>query len=147
MKAFVLSLLLACSNVFALDACFTGSWKGENLYEGVNIEALEHTTVLYWYTYSFFDRDEQNWLLFEGDANDLVAYDTIPFGFEPILYEVGDGAIDVIDNNHIIFSYDLILDLDVADPQTVTPWCLTNLCEGSVELVRITQPIPCAEDQ
>lgn len=147
----LLAVLMLSAPAAALDRCMTGSWSNPDAaHEGVNVEVLaEDRALAYWYTYRFFDRMEQNWLLFVGAPADLVAYDVLPWAPGPIEYKVGTGTLTAVDQNTIQFSYDFTLELDQLDdpewsPDSGSPWCLDERCAGVMVLKRLTQPIPCA---
>jgi len=147
LKAILVTLLLTLStSLVALDKCITGSWFiPETNYRGINVEVLDNTTVVYMYTYNFFDETEQNWLLFQGNPDDLSIYDTVPFGTDPILYKIGKGKITQISNNLIELQYSLTLNLDLLnnEERPGTPWCLDSRCSATAVYTRLTQPIAC----
>lgn len=131
-------MLLFSSQLYAMDPCFTGTWHDPEVdLEGLNVEVLDDKVIAFWYTYSFFERQEQNWILFQGEPSDMVAYDV----FGEHLYSIGKGSITVIDNNTIEFHYDIDINLD--DTSLVTPWCLNELCSGTLTYTRLTQPLQC----
>lgn len=147
----ILFLLFTAAPAWALDKCMTGSWVSGN-HEGVNVEVLsEDQAVAYWYTYRFFDQAEQNWLVLVGDPAAMQAFDVHPSGRMRTEFEVGSGSLVQTVGDGLSFSFDFTLELDqvdfdgVVDPDVRTPWCLNELCEGTMTLTRLTQPIPCGE--
>jgi len=146
----VLAGLLMSGSAQALDKCMTGSWYDPDVkFQGISIEVLNTSTLVYYYTYSFFNKTDQNWVLFEGSNGNpasLVAYDTVPsytnLEFDPILYIIGTGEVQQLDNDTILFSYDFDLNLDNPDYLN-TPWCLDGECKREFVYTRLTQPIPC----
>lgn len=143
----IILALMMTSPVLALDKCMSGSWADPDIKgEGISLEVHEDTAVAYFFTYTFFDRMAQNWVLFVGPPDHMKAYDTVPFAFDPIEYEIGTGSLFQIDHNTLQFTHDFSYDLDqVEDPLsiTVTPWCLDERCEHVFRYKRLTQPIPC----
>lgn len=134
---YLLTLLLALgmtTSVQALDNCVTGSWYDpENSGSGINVEVMDDVVVVYYYT-------PGRWLSFLG-ANDL------PYSVDLNLYQTtsegtryaGDGSIDIIDNDTMVFNY--MQQYDFWREDATIPWCIG--CTGTFEYVRLTQPIPC----
>ena len=153
LKYLLLIVLFAMSSpIIALDSCMSGSWHDTNVaHQGINVEVLAPDRVLtYFYTYSFFDQSAQNWLVFVGPEDEMLAYDVVPNGqigdgdFYPIEYEVGTGALSRVDNDTLIFKHSFLLELDqqsIDDP--ASPWCLNGGCDEVYVYTRLTQPIPC----
>lgn len=137
-------LLLMAAPAIALDRCMTGSWYDPDVqHEGLVVEVLPEVTVAYWYTFQFFDALAQNWLVFQGPPHALAAYDVLPYAGGSDLYEVGVGELLALDENTLLFAFDMDLNLDITTPDTVTPWCLHVGCAGVYTLTRLTQPIIC----
>lgn len=144
MALWAIALTFVARAATAMDACMTGSWYDPDVaHEGLVVEVLPTQTVAYWYTFRFFDALEQNWLVFQGAPDALVAYDVLPFEGGSLLEEVGAGELLAVDDDHLIFAYDLSLNLDIAAPDVPTPWCLHVDCAAVQTLDRLTQPIPC----
>lgn len=150
MKTIILFLTLILSlPALAIDRCMTGSYATEGVsHEGVNVEVLSENAVLaYWYTYRFYDRLEQNWLLFAGEPEHLTAYDILPESDDE--YDVGTGSLIALDENTLQFAHDFRLELDQLDrefdPDTGTPYCLEEQCAAVYTLKRLTQPIACGD--
>lgn len=133
---FLLVLLLALSTpVLALDNCMTGSYYDPDFPgQGINVEALENSTLVYFYN------ADGTWLLLQGKEDfDLKTYQNA-FG-EPHL--IGDGYIEADGYNAVWFGYVMGLDLRDYGFYRPTPWCLRTDCEVDYKYVRLTQPIPC----
>lgn len=151
MTAFLLSLMFLAvpGPVMALDECMTGSWYDPAVeHEGINIEVLANdAAVAYFYTYEFFDRTEQNWVVFVGDPSQMDAFDTVPLGDSQAEYDVGSGSIVAIDSDTLEFSHDFLLNLDLVGADgpdaLILPYCLDGQCERTYTYIRLTQPIPC----
>jgi len=67
----------------------------------------------------------------------------VPFGYEPIEYEVGKGTLTEIDHNTIQFTHGFLLELDQLDGPVGSPWCLNGACDAVYTYTRLSQPIPC----
>jgi hypothetical protein len=147
-----LALLFFVGTASAMDRCMTGSWydPSKNLHEGLNLEVTDSTVVAYFYTYRFFDKVGQNWVVFAGENGNpaiIPAYDIVSDGveFPTVEYEVGEGTFTQVDNFTLVWSYDFKLNLDQDDPNTVTPWCLNGDCNKSFLYKRLTNPVPCTD--
>lgn len=160
MKKLILAGLMALMALFvsfpvqALDQCYTGSWVNRDLkHEGLSLEVLDggSRVLVYWYGWRFFDKLEQNWVLFVGPEQKMDAYDILPYTDEngdwgSIEYIVGSGTVTPVNDNQIVFEWDYVLELDqVGNEDVVTPWCLDGGCQETGLYTRLTQPVPCTE--
>lgn len=136
----LLTFFVAPVSSYAIDSCMTGSWHDPNYkHEGITLQVLDiDKVVLDFYTYTK-NRKHQNWMLFVGEPDDLVAYDYLPNDDEPIEYEVGTGKLDILDNDTINFSYELVLNLDSGEAEMCT-------CQATYNFVRLTQPTKCEQN-
>jgi hypothetical protein len=132
-------LLLFSSAVAAqsIDECMTGSYYDPaNPGEGVNVEVGDDYTIAYFYKF------DGTWVAFHGDREGaLDAYQNRGEGASL----VGEGALEVVDENTVALSWDLLLDIRYLSAARPIPWCLHSECEGDVVFERLTQPIPCAD--
>ena len=137
MKLFMLTALLLLSTpLLALDKCMSGSWYDPgNSGEGITLQVLGDTTLGYFYT---FGSAGKAWYIMLGEDTSMTMIGTVKSGGVITEAEVGQAYITVIDNNNIIFEYDLSLDVDDA-----FDWCLSGFCQGTYAYKRITSPIPC----
>lgn len=146
MKLIFASILLLLSGpAFGLDKCFTGSWyEPATSGQGVNLEVTEDLVLGYFYTY---DADKQFYLFVGPNKEDefggleLTAYETVgssPFPKEELM--VGNVWINAFDSGKLSFSWNFELDADKWAGSGI-PWCLG--CDGSLELVRLTNPLGC----
>lgn len=132
LKAVVLGLflLLFTSPVVAADGCLSGSfYDPSNPGEGINVEVLEDQTVVYFY------RADSNWFIMQDD--------TIYQNWAGDVTEVGHGALVWVDEDHVEFSYYLLLDLTTITRDRPIPWCLRSDCWAVLDYTRLTQPNPC----
>lgn len=120
------------------DECLTGSWYAtERTGEGVSLEVLPDGNVIgYFYTYGSLN---QAWYVLQNTSTDRFVM-LRPIGLHQDAAEVGSATIDVIDNNTLIFSFRMSLDLD---NENAIPWCLSGFCSGVYKYERITQPVEC----
>lgn len=142
MKAFLLAALLLISTpLMALDSCLSGSWyTPDRVGEGITLEIAENQVVGYFYTYGSAERA---WYVLAGDNdnNILTMYGTSKISEKPFAVfqsKVGTAVVTEIDSDNINFSFDIVLDIDDANP-----WCLSGFCKGAYKYTRLTQPIPC----
>ena len=137
MKLFMLTALLLLSTpLLALDKCMSGSWYDpENSGEGITLQVLGDTTLGYFYT---FGSAGKAWYVMLGEDTSMTMIGTVKTGEVITEAEVGYAEITVIDNNNIIFDYNLNLDVDDG-----FDWCLSGFCSGNYAYKRITSPIPC----
>lgn len=142
MKAILAAVLMLLStSLFALDACHTGVWYSpERNGEGITVFTLSETDALvYFYTYNPLTA-EQEWVMFQGPASNMSAYDTFKESEEPFevtVHKIGTGSIEA-EGDNLIFFYDFLLDIDnYAGIEEGTPWCLADYCSGLYEYKRL----------
>ena len=137
----LLVVSLFASPAVAVDECLTGSWYDTSTADGrgIDIQVLPNDRVAgYFYTWYGVNRE-----LFLIVSND-VAEATVTFdGYQSLIdstYRVGTAWIDVVDDNHIIFSHSWKHDHHNVD--NTMRWCFSD-CTAEYEYTRLTQPIPC----
>lgn len=138
--AFLVVSLFA-SPVVALDECFSGSWYDTSTSDGrgIDFQVLPNDRAA-GYFYTWYGEERELFLIVSDDASS----DDVTFkGFQSLFdstYNVGTARIEVIDNNHMIFSHDWKHDHRNVD--NTMRWCQYN-CTATYEYTRLTQPIPC----
>ena len=121
--------------VIEMDACMSGSfYDPEAPGEGINVEVLDSTIVVY-----FYGRDG-DWFIFQGDENGLDMYQPHNGSVD----KVGNGYFIPVDDNTVEFGFDMQLDLRDITFERPIPWCLRSDCAQAFVYKRLTAPIPCA---
>jgi hypothetical protein len=136
-------------NAQALDKCMTGAWYDPARDgEGIELTVLDEDTI-YGYFYTFrYDRTEWFSMLGGHDflAADMRVYRTVKneaSHFDATVWDVGSASVDLVTQDHIVFTFHLNLDL-YDGTEGGTPWCLHGGCNRQYEYVRLTQPIACS---
>jgi len=130
-------LFLFASTATAYDSCLTGSWF-EDPGEGISIEVLSDTWIVgYWYGYG--TTGQHRWYTFSVDETGAGKLYTTQNSINRHNQNVGRVALTIVDQDHIVFQYDIIVDADNAG------WCLSAGCSGALITHRLTQPVPCLE--
>ena len=151
MKRFMNSLLFAIVMISllwisvsqAFNDCQAGSYYSpDRVGEGINIEIIDaNTMVAYFYT---FGSEGRAWYTMIGEGA-MPLYGTLKNSEEPFeteTWEVGSATVTFLDEHSLLFSYDLVIDIDQPFGGG-TPWCLSGYCSGKYEYVRLTVPIGC----
>lgn len=124
-----------------IDPCMTGSWYDPTTDDGrgIDIQVLESGIVAgYFYTWYGAERELVT-IIGTNDADLEVTFDAYQSLFEGSHW-VGNAWIDVVDNDHIVFSYNWRHDFRRVD--NTMRWCFYD-CDGVYEYPRLTQPIAC----
>jgi hypothetical protein len=122
----------------SIDACMSGSfYDPEAPGEGINVEVHDDFILVYFYDMS------GEWMFLQGDDNGLDMYQPWADGVS----KVGSGYFIPLDNDNVEFGFDQMLDLRNVTFERPIPWCLRSDCEFAKVLVRLTQPIPCADSE
>lgn len=133
---FVLAIILMAIglNAQASDPIVTGSWYNPDRDgEGISLEV----DVGYFYTYGIRG---QSWYVLQKVTPDKFIM-WRPANLNEAAANVGTATVDVIDNDTIIFSYRLALDLDKRG--LAFPHCLGGHCSGVYEYIRQTHLMEC----
>jgi hypothetical protein len=141
---YLLALLLTfgiVGSAHGVDECFTGSWYDPASADsrGIDIQVLP-TGVVAGYFYTWYDTNRELFLIIGPNDSDtqinLRGHQSL-FGGTA---EVGTATIDIIDNDHMIFSHNWKYDHHNTD--NTMRWCFAQ-CTAVYEYTRLTQPIPC----
>ena len=144
MFAFLVVALFA-SPVVAIDECFTGSWYDTSTEDGrgIDIQVLPNDRVA-GYFYTWFQNDSSiDRELFLIVANDAAEFPVTFAAYQSLFtstYNVGTAKLELIDNDHMIFSHNWKHDHHNTD--NTMRWCFSD-CIAEYEYTRLTQPIPC----
>jgi len=140
---YLLAILLAFpTTLIALEVCMTGSWydiKRDG--EGINLEVLSKDRAI-GYFYTFGAELGRVWYVMDGDGHDFDLYASVKKSDKPFIADiepVGAASIKVVDDNLMIYSF--VLDIDVDKP----PWCLDGYCSGTYIYDRLTAIVPCTK--
>ena len=127
----------------AMDSCMTGSWYDPNTDDGrgIDIQVLDRGVIAgYYYTWYGTER-ELFTLNGANDADFEVEFNGYQSLFEGS-YWVGKAWIDVVDDDHIVFSH--TWKHDFHNTRNTMRWCKSG-CEATYEYTRLTSPIPCSD--
>lgn len=129
-KAVLIGLLFFSMPLMAAETCLSGSFYDPKAPgAGINVEVLKDQTVVYFY------REDNDWFVMQ----DTTVYQNWNGNVMP----VGTGDLVWINDDNVIFSYDLVLDISQVTFERPIPWCLRSDCWADLEYVRLTQPNPC----
>ena len=139
----IMLLCLVSFSVQAFEPCHSGSWvDAQYSGEGIDIQVLPGLGVVTgkYYTYALGD-PVQTWYVFNVDliTESGKIFDVIATGeFDQrtvVEWEVGEVDLFLIDDDHLIFYYDFVLDLDLEDSP---PYCLNEKCSNIFFMERLT---------
>lgn len=130
-KAVLVGLFLLFFAITAqANTCLSGSfYDPEAPGSGINVEVLEDQTVVYFY------REDNDWFIMQDN--------TVYQNWAGDVTEVGVGDLVWVDDDNVVFSYNLLLDVHMISFERPIPWCLRSDCKAEFEYVRLTQPNPC----
>mgnify|MGYP001086580164 CR=1 FL=1 len=137
----ILAGLMFSTSAMAIDECFSGSWYDTSSDDGrgIDFQVLPNDRAA-GYFYTWYGEERELFLIVSEDSTG----DSLSFSGYQSLYAgtgfVGTATIDVIDNNHMIFSHDW--KYDHRNNGNTMHWCFTN-CNATYEYTRLTKPIPC----
>ena len=137
MKAITFTLLMLFSitaSAVGYKACYTGNWYEFNG-EGISLDVVSSERIVGQF-YGYATDNRNRWYSLDAGASGRGTLYTTDNGMR--LADIGSFSLDFVDNDTVIFVFDI--DYDIDEPG----WCLaTAQCTGERVMTRITQPIDC----
>lgn len=143
---YLLALLLTfgiVGSAHGVDECFTGSWYDPATDDGrgIDIQVLPSGKVAGFF-YTWYGTERELFVISGPNDSDTQLTLTGNQSLSDGTHAVGTATLDILDNNHLIFSHSW--KYDFRNTGNTMRWCFSG-CSGVYEYTRLTQPIPCEQ--